>query len=86
MVYLLHHPEDLNEVEKKLVPQLGDRKLKLIVFPVDPNFKVEEDAIFLTYLNDEFLKKFLPFASEKSWSIGILPHPHLNHSIKGLGI
>ena len=85
MVYLLHHPEDRNEVEKKLFDKFGSTKPKLIAFPVDPNLDAHK-ATFLTYLSDELLKEFLPLASEKDWKVGILPHPRLKHTIKGLGI
>ena len=86
MLYILHNSADLKEVEEKIIPLLEGRDHQLVSFPFKPDFTPEKDALLITYLNDEDLRKFIPLAAKNGWEIGILAHPENKNIIKGLGL
>lgn len=86
MLYILHNSADLKEVEEKIIPLLEGKDHKLISFPLNSHFSPETDALLITYLNDENLRIFIPLAAKNGWQTGILPHPEIKYTIKGLGI
>ncbi len=86
MIYFLHHPDDLKNAEEKVLPLFDGKELNMVEFPLNEEFIPEEDATFITYLNDDGLREFLPAAGEKNWQVGVLPHPGNNYTSKGLGI
>ncbi|MCM4160783.1 TIGR00341 family protein [Antarcticibacterium flavum] len=86
MYYILHHPEDLEKVENNVLPLLANFNSTLVEFPIVKEFSPEEDATFITYLDDEFLRQFLVLAAKENWPVGVLPHPGNKYTIKGLGI
>lgn len=86
MLYILHDPSDLEEVNEKIVPLIKDREVKVLGYPAFSDFEPEDDTILLLYLSDQRLREFLPQAAEKKWRIAILPHREIKFTIKGLGI
>jgi len=86
MLYILHNSADLKIVEEKIIPLLEGRDHQLVSFPFNPDFTPEKDALLITYLNDEDLRKFIPLAAKNGWAIGILAHPENEFIIKGLGL
>jgi len=86
MLYILHNSADLKEVEEKIIPLLEGRDHQLVSFPLNSEFTPEKDAILITYLNDDNLKKILPLAAKNGWEIGILAHPKIKYVIKDLGL
>ncbi|MGM1057488.1 MAG: DUF389 domain-containing protein [Bacteroidota bacterium] len=86
MLYIIHHSEDIEEVKEKIIPLLEKRDYTLVSYPLIPDFNLQKNAVFLTYLGDEFLAEFLPRAANNEWVIGILPHPDIKYTLKGLGI
>jgi len=58
----------------------------MLTFPPGKNLSPAENAVFITYLDDENLREFIPFAAEKKWASGVLPHPGNKYTSKGLGI
>lgn len=85
MIYILYHPENTSAVKEQIAPLLEGRDYKLTEYP-NPEFKPEKDALLITYLDDEYLKEFLPRAANQNWKVGILPHPEISYTTKGLGI
>ncbi|MBZ9730598.1 DUF389 domain-containing protein [Salegentibacter sp. JZCK2] len=85
MLYILHHPEDKEKVEKDIFPLLENTEKQTIDYP-DTDFEAKKNDIIVTYLSDEFLREFLPRAAKKNLKIGILPHPENTYTTKGLGI
>ena len=86
MLYILHQPQDLEEVKKKVVPLLKNADYRPIPYSEISSLNPTEDDTVLTFLNDIDVKEFLPIAAENDWCIGILPHPEMMHTVKGLGI
>ena len=86
MLYILHNSADLKEVEEKIIPLLEGRDHQLVSFPLNSDFTTEKDALLITYLNDESLREFLPLAAKNDWQVGILPHPEIKYTIKGMGL
>ncbi len=86
MLYILHDPSDLKEVNEKIVPLIKDREVKVAGYPAFVDFQPEEGAVLLLYLSDQKLRELLPQAAEKRWRIAILPHRDVKYTIKGLGI
>jgi len=86
MFYILHQPDGLEEVEKNILPLLEGREYQMLTFPPGKNLSPAENAVFITYLDDENLREFIPFAAEKKWASGVLPHPGNKYTSKGLGI
>jgi len=86
MLYILHNSADLKEVEEKIIPLLEGKNHQLISFPLNSDFSPETDALLITYLNDDNLREFIPLAAKNGWQIGVLPHPEIKYTIKGLGI
>jgi uncharacterized hydrophobic protein (TIGR00271 family) len=86
MLYILHNSADLKEVEEKIIPLLEGRNHQLVSFPLNSDFTPEKDALLITYLNDEDLKKFIPLAAKNGWETGILAHPEIKYTIKGMGL
>lgn len=85
MLYILHETKDLDSVKERIVPLLKDREYSLIPYPAEGLDFNEEDTL-ITYLGDEHLRSLLPVAGKNKWCIGILPHPKVFYTIKGLGI
>lgn len=85
MLYILHQPEDLEDVKEKIIPLLKDRQHRLIPYPAK-ELKPVQDDILITYLGDDQLREVLPVAGENDWCVGVLPHPDVVYTIKGLGI
>jgi len=86
MLNILHNSADLKEVEEKIIPLLEGRDHQLVSFPFNPDFSPEKEALLITYLNDEDLRKFLPLATKNGWDTGILAHPENKYIINGLGL
>ena len=86
MYYILHQPQGLEEVEKNILPLLEGREYQMLTFPLGKDFVPKDNAVFITYLDDENLREFIPFAAEKKWASGVLPHPGNKYTSKGLGI
>ncbi|MFO7721093.1 MAG: TIGR00341 family protein [Gillisia sp.] len=86
MLYIIHTAADLEEVKEKIIPLIENRDYRLVLYPLILDFNPQENAVFLTYLGDEFLTEFLPRAANNQWVAGILPHPDIKYTIKGLGI
>lgn len=86
MVYILHDTADLEQVKDRIIPPFMERDYQLISIKSSENFEPVEDSLIITYLNDESLRKFLLSASEKHFSVGILPHPDGKNTVKGLGL
>ncbi len=86
MLYLLHKPDDIENLEKKILPLFKDREVILIKFPGPIEIELETEDTVITYLDDENLRQFLPLAGEKKWPVGLLPHPRNIYITKGLGI
>jgi len=86
MLYILHNSADLKEVEEKIIPLLEGRDHQLVSFPLSSDFTPENDALLITYLNDDNLREFIPLAAKNVWEIGILAHPENIYIIKGLGL
>ena len=86
MFYILHQPDGLDEVEKNILPLLEGREYQLLIFPPEKDFIPEENAVFITSLDDENLREFIPFAAGKKWPSAVLPHPGNKYTSKGLGI
>ena len=86
MLYIIHAVEDLEEVKEKIIPLLENRDHSLVPYPIIPDFSPQENAVFITYLGDDFLTEFLPKSANNQWVVGILPHPDIKYTIKGLGI
>lgn len=86
MLYIIHTSADLKEIKEKIIPLLENRDHTLVPYPIIQDFTPQENAVFLTYLGDEFLTEFLPRASNNQWVVGILPHPDIKYTTKGLGI
>jgi len=86
MLYILHNSADLKKVEEKIIPLLEGRDHQLVSFPFNPDFTPEKDALLITYLNDDNLRKFIPLAAKNGWAIGILAHSENEFIIKGLGL
>ncbi len=85
MIYILYHNHDKEAIEEKVTPLLEEKEYELITYP-KPDFTPEGNSILITYLNDEYLREFIPRAAKENWTIGILPHPEIVYTIKGLGI
>ncbi len=86
MIHLLHHSADINEVKKTIIPLLQGKEYSLETYPTGKDFHPEENAVLIAYLSDYHLREFLPKAAENNWQVGILPHPEVIYTIKGLGI
>ena len=86
MLYILHNSSDLKEVEEKIIPLLEGRDHQLTSFPFNSDYTPEKDAILITYLNDDSLRKFISLAAKNGWETGILAHPENEYIIKGLGL
>lgn len=86
MYYILHQTGDLEEVKKNILPLFEGREYELLNFPTAKDFSPVENAVFITYLNDENLRELIPFAAEKKWALGVLPHPENKYTSIGLGI
>ncbi|MDT0645247.1 TIGR00341 family protein [Zunongwangia sp. F260] len=85
MLYLLHQPEDQEQVKEEILPLLESVEVKTVTYPPTELSPLENDII-CCYLNSEDLRDFLPQASKNEWKVGILPHPENTHTIKGLGL
>ncbi|CAM4111058.1 DUF389 domain-containing protein [Gillisia limnaea] len=86
MLYIIHNSADLEEIKEKIIPLLENKDYTLVSYPLIPDFSPQDNAVFLTYLGDEFLAEFLPRAANNEWEVGILPHPDIKYAIQGLGI
>lgn len=86
MLHILHRPADLEKVNEKIVPLFKDIEYDLITFPLDPQYELKKDDLFLLYLSDVDLREFLVLAAEKELTLGILPHPENKYTSIGLGI
>lgn len=86
MFYIIHIDADLEEIKEKVIPLLKNRDFTPVPYPITADFSPEENSVFVTYLGDEFLSEFLPRAANNQWVVGILPHPDVKYTIKGLGI
>lgn len=86
MVYILHDAADLEQVKKDIIPRFEERDHQLVSMKSGKSFEPEEGSLVITYLNDNFLREFLPTACKKHWSVGVLPHPEGKNTIKGLGL
>lgn len=86
MYYILHQPDGLKEVEKSILPLLEGREYQMLTFPPGKDFVPEENAVFITYLDDIQLREFIPLAADRKWASGVLPHPGNKYTSKGLGI
>ncbi|MFD1095439.1 TIGR00341 family protein [Salegentibacter chungangensis] len=86
MLYILHQPKDLEELEKNIIPLLEEKENQLVSFPPEAGFQPGPEDIALIYLNDQDLKEFLPFAIKENWKYAILPHPGAAMAIKGFGL
>lgn len=86
MHYILHHPADLDKVEENVLPLLEGTKTQLVEFPATEDFVPEEESVFITYMDDEYLRDFLVLAANQNWPVGVLPHPGNIFTSAGLGI
>lgn len=86
MHYILHHSADLKKVDEDVIPLFAGVRTHLVEFPISGDFEPEEDATFITYLDDEYLREFLLLATKRDWPVGLLPHPGNIYTTKGLGI
>lgn len=86
MLYILHRPDDLKQLNEKIVPLLEQREFELINYPVEEGLKKEADSLFVSYLNDEDLKEFLSEAINREQRLVILPHPQNPLALKAFGI
>lgn len=86
MLYFLHHPRDIDDVNQKILPLLEGWEIVMLEFPSTLDFEPKENATFVTYLDDDQLMEFLPLAGAKDWPVGLLPHPGNLYTTKGLGI
>ncbi len=86
MLYIIHNSADIEEIKEKIIPLLENKDYTLVSYPLIPDFSPQDNAVFLTYLGDEFLAEFLPRAANNEWEVGILPHPDIKYAIQGLGI
>ena len=87
MLYILHRPEEINDVEENIIPLLqGKVEYELFPFSELSELQPTEGDNILTYLHDSDLKKLLPIAGKNDWCVAILPHPEIVYTTKGLGI
>ncbi|GAB2772135.1 DUF389 domain-containing protein [Salinimicrobium soli] len=86
MLYLLHRPEDLEKVQKDILPVLSEKKVEQVTYPLPEDFSLQKDDLLLLFLGDKELRKFLASAGDKEWPIAILPHPENKYTSKGLGV
>lgn len=85
MLYILHQTKDHDDVTQDIIPLLKDKQYRLVPYPSEELHPNKEDTL-ITYLGDKQLKELLPIAAEKKWCIGVLPHPDVVYTIRGLGI
>lgn len=85
MLYILHQQEELDDVKEKVIPLLRDQKYELLSYP-NAHLEFNEEDTVITYLGDPHLRELLPLAGKNEWCIGVLPHPDVVYTIKGLGI
>ena len=86
MLYLLHNPDEKEDLNKKILPLLKDREIVMIKYPGKIDVEPDTDDTLVTYLDDNSLREFLPLAGKKKWPVGIIPHPKNIYITKGLGI
>ncbi len=86
MLYLFHPPADIETVNEKIVPLLGNREYERISFPYEEKFEPVPGSLLLLYLADQDLREFLTVAAQNEWPVGILSHPENKYVSKGLGI
>ncbi|WP_424494035.1 DUF389 domain-containing protein [Salinimicrobium sp. GXAS 041] len=86
MLYILHQSKYHEEVQNKVIPLLKDSNYNPVAFSELSEVAPEKDDVVLTFLSDEDMRTFLPMAAKNDWCVGILPHPELIFTSKGLGI
>ena len=86
MLYILHQSQDLEQVEKEIIPLLEGKEFTLKSYSQEIDIDNSKDEVIITYLGDKDLAEFLPKAAKNNWNIALLPHPELDFTRKGLGI
>lgn len=86
MYHILHQPNEIDDVKKKIAPLLEEVEYNTVPFSEVSNLHSEENDVVLTFLDDNDIRTFLPIAAEKGWCVGILPHPGAVYTSRGLGI
>lgn len=86
MHYILYKHKDLKLLQDEVLPLLKGDSYELIPFPFPKEFKLAENSKFISYLNDDALREFIPIAFRYHLQLGILPHPENPIAITGLGL
>ncbi len=86
MYYILHLPDELENVADLIIPLFEKANYTLLSFPLEEEFLFDEEDRVILYLPDSGIKELLPTAANKKWPLGILPHPEATKSIKGFGL
>ncbi len=86
MLYLLYTSEDLQSLEKSILPLFEEKEYKMVLVSdiAEINFTKTDCAV--TYLGDENLRVILPKIAENECRVGILSHPKIKYATLGLGI
>lgn len=86
MLYILHQTKDLEQVQTEIVPLLNNIDFELLSYSEQISLDKNLEHLIITYLGDKELAEFLSLAVKSEWNIGLLPHPDLIFTRKGLGI
>jgi len=65
------------EVFETDVQPLLEGNNQFIAYDIDASASLPIDSKVLTWLSDDLLHTFLPYAAEQQWQVGFLPHPEM---------
>jgi uncharacterized hydrophobic protein (TIGR00271 family) len=83
---LLFDPELVDEVQEKILPLFQADAVDTAPYRFNALPTWEEDDLVVTYLNDADLCEIIPLAAQRSWRLGLLPHPDMKQARDGYGV
>lgn len=71
--------------ESDIKPLLAEIECDFLAYETQSLADIPENQKVLLWLGDESLKAILPIAINQAWSVGVVPHPEMNRSLKLFG-
>lgn len=71
--------------ESDIKPLLAEIECDFLAYEAQSLADIPANQKVLLWLGDESLKAILPIAINQAWSVGIIPHPEMNRSLKLFG-
>lgn len=85
-IILIYDPAEEEAVRGELLPQLGSARVRCLPATDDAVADLHDGTLVVTYLGDAPLARILELACERSWVIGLLPHPAMILARRAFGV